>query len=162
VEERHYIDYWGEDETQWGLPWRCKICPDGIGESADIAAADTWPGGSPTREASESDPGTNAVIARTEAGRELLEAAEAAGAIEIECDITADDMSNYQPHQVRKKYAAGSRHAALADAGRIAPITNRLRLADLTDELSAEVTANQREGVLQRISVGKATQPTPE
>ena len=42
------------------MPFRCKICPDAIGESADVAALDTWPGGSPKGE----DEGFNAVIAR--------------------------------------------------------------------------------------------------
>lgn len=162
VEERHYLDYWGDDESQWSLPWRCRICPDGIGESADIAASDSWPGGSPTREGSATDPGTNAVIVRTEAGRELLDAAAAAGAVTVEYDITPDEMSIYQPHQMRKKYAAGPRHDALAAAGRIVPVTNGLRLEQLASELPAEVSSHQHEGVLQRISVGKATLPTPE
>ena len=162
VEERHYLDYWGDDESQWSLPWRCKICPDGIGESADIAAADTWPGGSPTREDSETDPGINAVIARTTTGRLLLADAAAAGAIEIEWDITPDDMSAYQPHQMRKKYAAGPRHAALGAAGRIEPVTNGLRLRELAAELPIEWSRRQHDGVLQRIAAGKATQPTPE
>ena len=35
VIEKNYIDLWGEDETQWSLPFRCKVCPDGIGDSAD-------------------------------------------------------------------------------------------------------------------------------
>jgi len=162
VEERHYLDYWGDDESQWSLPWRCKICPDGIGEAADIAASDTWPGGSPTREGSENDPGTNAIVVRTEAGCELLEAAIDAGAITVEYDITPDEMSIYQPHQMRKKYAAGARHRALAEAGRIAPVTSGLRLGELSSEVPVEVNAAQREGVFQRISVGKATLPTPE
>lgn len=162
IEERHYLDYWGEDESQWSLPWRCKICPDGIGESADIAASDTWPGGSPNREESSNDPGTNAVIARTTAGRDLVEAAVADGALTIERDITPDDMNVYQPHQTRKKLAVGSRHAALAAAGRITPITNRLRLDDLTAQLSPELVQRQHEGVRQRIAVGKATLPTPK
>ena len=161
-QEFHYIDYGGEDETTWSLPFRCKICPDGIGEAADLAVADSWIGGGPNRVDSETDPGTNAVIARTAVGRELLIAAEDAGAVEIEWDITPDDMSFYQPHQMRKKYAAGPRHAALGAAGRIAPITNRLRLAELARELPAGVADLQRSGVHQRISAGKATQPTPE
>lgn len=162
VEERHYNDYWGDDASQWSLPWRCKICPDGIGESADVAASDSWIGGSPDRVESETDPGTNAVIARTAAGRELLEAAATAGAIEIETDITPDDMSIYQPHQMRKKYAAGPRHAGLAEAGRITPATERLRLDDLAAELPVEVSARQRLGVHERIAAGKATLPPPE
>ena len=50
--ELHYLDMWSEDSSKWSLPFRCKICPDGIGEAADIAAADSWPGGAPTREGS--------------------------------------------------------------------------------------------------------------
>ena len=161
VEERHYLDYWGDDATQWSLPWRCKICPDGIGESADLAASDTWPGGSPTREDSESDPGTNAVIARTVAGQELLEAAARDGAITIEYDITPDDMSIYQPHQMHKKYAVAPRFEGLDDMGRIVPATNGLRLAELAAELPAAVSERQRAGARQRVEVGKATQPTP-
>ncbi|MDH3450466.1 MAG: Coenzyme F420 hydrogenase/dehydrogenase, beta subunit C-terminal domain, partial [Gammaproteobacteria bacterium] len=102
--EFHYIDFWGEDETTWTLPFRCKICPDGIGEAADIAAADTWIGGGPNRVDSVDDPGTNALIARTRAGEELLAAAAADGALTIEYDIVPDILSAYQPHQVNKKY----------------------------------------------------------
>lgn len=161
VVERHYNDFWGDDAGQWSLPWRCKICPDGIGEAADLAASDTWPGGSPDRRESGTDPGTNAIIVRTPVGRELLDAAVAAGAIEIEHDITPDDLSLYQPHQVRKKYAVGTRHQALAAAERIVPITNGLRLDQLTSELPAEVRTAQHDGTLQRIAVGKANQPKP-
>lgn len=160
--EAHYLDYWGEDDSQWGLPWRCKICPDGIGEAADIAASDTWPGGSPTREESETDLGVNAIIARTAAGAELLAAAEADGALVIERDITVDDMTAYQPHQVRKKYAAGLRHQALGEMGRIEPQTARLRLADLAAQQPVEVQRRQIEGTKQRVDVGKASRPTPE
>ena len=46
------------------MPFRCKICPDAIGDTADIAALDTWVGGSPKKE----DEGFNAAIVRTEKG----------------------------------------------------------------------------------------------
>jgi len=159
--EAHYLDYWGDDESQWGLPWRCKVCPDGIGEAADIAASDTWPGGSPTREESETDPGVNAVIARTAAGAELLAAAEAEGAVVIERDITVDDMSHYQPHQVTKKQAVGARHRALGELGRIRPHTERLRVAELEAELPVEVRAGQVAGTRARVAAGKADRPSP-
>ncbi len=161
VSEHHYLDYWGEDESMWGLPFRCKICPDGIGESADIAAADTWIGGSPNRIDSETDPGTNGVIARTRAGAELLAAAAADGALTIEYDIVPDDMSVYQPHQLHKKYAVWARHQGLGDAGRIVPRTARLRIEELAAELPAETGRYQREGTRRRIEAGKATLPTP-
>ena len=161
VEEAHYLDYWGDDATQWSLPWRCKICPDGIGESSDLAASDTWPGGSPTREGSADDPGTNAIIARTVVGQELLEAAERDGALTIDTDITPDDMSIYQPHQMHKKYAAAPRHAGIGDMDRIVPVANRLRLDELAAELPVSVNERQRAGARQRIEMGKATLPTP-
>ena len=153
---------WGEDETQWQLPFRCKICPDGIGEAADIAAADTWPGGAPTREGSVDDPGTNAIIARTAAGLELMEAAERDGALTIDYDITPDEMSHYQPHQMRKKYAVWARHQGLGDEGRIVPETNRLRIAELAAELPASHSDYQRAGTRRRVQDGKVSEPAPE
>ncbi len=160
--EYHYIDYWGEDETTWTLPFRCKICPDGIGEAADLAVSDTWIGGGPNRIDSETDPGVNGVIARTRAGEELLAAAAAAGALEIEYDLAPDDMSVYQPHQMHKKYAAWARHQGLGDAGRIVPQTARLRIEELAAELPEESNRYQRDGTRQRVEAGKATLPTPK
>ena len=162
AQEFHYIDYWGEDETTWQLPFRCKICPDAIGEAADIAALDTWVGGSPTREGSVDDPGTNAIIARTQAGEALIADATAAGALTLEYDIVPDTVSLYQPHQVNKKYAAWARHQGLKDAGRIVPQTERLRITELARELPDETNQFQREGTRKRIEIGKATEPTPE
>ncbi|HIL48676.1 MAG TPA: coenzyme F420 hydrogenase, partial [Acidimicrobiia bacterium] len=156
------LDFWGEDESMWMLPWRCKVCPDGIGEAADLAAADTWPGGSPTREGSDDDPGTNAVLARSAAGLELLEAAERDGALVIERDATIDEMSDYQPHQVRKKHAVASRYLGMADEGRIVPATARLRLDELAAAMPADEQARQRDGTRVRIGRGKATEPRPE
>ena len=162
AQEFHYIDYWGEDETTWSLPFRCKICPDGIGEAADIAAADTWIGGGPNRVDSVDDPGTNALIARTRAGEELIAAAAEAGALTLEYDIPPDTMSLYQPHQVNKKYAVWARHQGLRDAGRIVPHTERLRIEELARDLPEETNAFQRNGTRRRIEIGKATEPTPE
>ena len=162
TKEYHYLDFWGDDESAWQLPWRCKICPDGIGEAADIAASDTWPGGSPTRTDSVRDPGVNGVIARTEAGLELLEAAAQAGAIHIERDIAPDDMSLYQPHQVRKKYTVYDRYRGLHDEGRIAPQTARLRIAELAAERPEHDRTQQREGTRQRVRANKACEPTPK
>ncbi len=38
--ELNYLDMWA-DEGSWHLQSRCKICPDAIGEAADIAAAES-------------------------------------------------------------------------------------------------------------------------
>ena len=159
VAEFHYLDLWGDDESQWHLPFRCKICPDGIGEAADIAAADTWPGGSPDREESKHDPGTNAVIARTLKGQTLLEEAARDGAIVLEYDISPDEMSHYQVHQMKKKYACWPRLQGLGDEGRIVPETKRLRIEELSEELAPEVNDYQRQGTRMRVREGKASEP---
>jgi coenzyme F420 hydrogenase subunit beta len=161
VVDAHYLDFWGEDESMWDMPFRCKVCPDGIHEASDIAVADTWVLGSPNREDSATDLGTNAVIARTTAGAALLAEATAAGALVIERDITPDHMSTYQPHQMKKKYAVWARYQGLQDAGRLAPQTQRLRIEELAAEMPDAVNARQRQGTIDRVNAGKADQPTP-
>ena len=76
--DREYNSFWGEEST-WRVPFRCKICPDAIGESADVAALDTWRGGSPKGE----DEGFNAAIVRTKKGLDLMNDAAKAGFIHI-------------------------------------------------------------------------------
>ena len=160
--ELHYLDMWGEDESQWHLSMRCKLCPDGIGEAADIAASDTWVGGAPNRVDSETDLGVNGIIARSAAGMELLEAAIAAGAIVTGDEITPDEMTAYQPHQMRKKYAVAGRHAALETSGRVTITATDLRIAELSASLPAEHFAFQHDGTMQRIAAGKADEDRPE
>ncbi|MDD9821569.1 MAG: Coenzyme F420 hydrogenase/dehydrogenase, beta subunit C-terminal domain [Gammaproteobacteria bacterium] len=157
--EFDYLDVWGDDASGWQLPFRCKICPDGIGEAADIAAADTWHGGSPTPEEVKTDPGVNAVIARTAAGAELLNAAAAAGAVVIERESATHELCAYQPHQVRKKYTAYDRHRGIEDAGRLTLQTKRLRIEELAAERPADERAQQRQGA--RARAVKANEATP-
>lgn len=161
VMELDYVDLWGEDSSQWSLPFRCKVCPDGIGEAADVAVADAWPGGAPERGASEWDPGVNAVVVRTERGRELMEAAGRDGALTFEYDVTPDEMSRYQPHQMRKKYAVWARYQGLLEEGRLAPRTERLRIRELAGELPESFHAQQREGTRRRVRDGRTSESTP-
>ncbi len=161
VVERNYLDFWGEDDSAWSLPFRCNICPDGIGEAADLAAADTWPGGSPSWEGQGDDLGTNAVIARTAAGLELMEAAAADGAITIESDITMRDMDDYQPHQVTKKHMAWARYAGLRASGQLFPQTKRLRIRELALENGLAENLCQAKGTKKRVQHGRNCEPTP-
>ncbi len=157
-----YLDLCTEDPSLWMVPFRCKICPDAIGEAADIAASDTWPGGSPARGSSQSDPGTNALVIRTEAGAELVDAATRDGALVLGDDIGPDEMTLYQPHQMSKKYAVWARHEGLKAMGRLTPATARLRVAELAAEMPADFNQAQRDGTIRRVREGKASEPTPE
>ena len=129
--------------------------------AADIAVSDTWPGAHP--------PGGERNGSWGECGdrshgrwEELLAAAEAAGALTIERDVTVDDMSDYQPHQVRKKHTAALRHEEMANAGRIRPQTARLRIDELAATVPVDIRASQIDGTPTRIETGKASLPTPE
>ena len=155
VIKKTYLEFWGSEASQWHLPWRCKICPDGTGEAADIAAADTWPGGSPSAETLDDDPGTNAVVVRTQAGAELLRGAVDAGYLVLEGDATPRDLDLWQPHQVRKKIASGARFDGLRRSGQLGIETIGLRTGRLRARMDAETDRRQLEGTQARIAIGK-------
>ena len=161
AQEFTYTQLWGTDETQWMLPFRCKVCPDGIGEAADIAAADNWPGGSPNPETEHLDPGTNAVVIRTEAGMRLAEAAEKAGYLTLTRDVDPRHMDDVQPHQRNKKLVVRARWDGLAAEERTVPRSARLRLDALGAELDPAFYAQQRDGTRQRIRDGKTDEARP-
>jgi len=146
----HYLDFWGEDESQWSMPLRCKICPDGIGEAADIVAGDAWDGASPDRQESKSDPGFNSVITRTAKGEALYQAAIAAGLIEKSEIVDCAFMSRVQPHQVVKKLAGQARIEGLREAGSVAPALVNLRAEALSEALGDTEFTAQKDGAYQR------------
>ena len=131
-----YLDFWGEDESQWTMPFRCKICADGIGEAADIAASDSWEDGSPNRIDAKTDKGANALIIRTEAGATLVENSVKAGALTLDRQVDTEFMNWCQPHQTRKKRAGLARSHGLEAAGSLAPQLNDLRAEALDASLS--------------------------
>lgn len=162
VVERNYIDFWGEDESAWQLPFRCKVCPDGIGDAADIAAADTWVGGSPPREGQELDPGSNAVITRSRRGEVLLQAAVAAGYLSTGASLTPRDMDRFQPHQTAKKLAVWSRFVGMRSTGRVVPDVARLRLKALARQNTLAENLAQARGTRKRCLDGSNDEAEPQ
>ena len=146
-----YTDFWGEDESTWNLPHRCKVCADGIGEAADIAASDTWPGGSPDPLIEDDDPGTNAVIIRTQKGQALLNDAVEAGFITLATDVEPRYMDSVQPHQRNKKLNVKARWEGQASVGGIMPSAARLRLDQLYEANDDDDNRNQFEGAKRRM-----------
>jgi len=162
--ELTYAEMW-EDEATWRLQSRCKICPDAIGEAADVVARDTWPGASPPGE----DAGFNSVLARTAAGTELLGAAVASGAITICEPLTARQLDDFNPHQVVKKRAVGVRLAARRTVGQPVPRVRRLRITRLALGRGLRPAAREFRGTLRRWRAGRlgeadviASAPGPE
>ena len=149
-----YNEMW-DDEGTWQLQFRCKICPDPIGEHADIAVLDCWPGGGPTGE----DAGFNAFVTRTAAGDAILDAAVGAGAIVVSNAVTERDLDDYQPHQVRKKRALHWRLKAMEDAGVLTPRFERLRIESFAAPETDEVALRNRDGMKDRIAQGRTSEP---
>ena len=143
--DREYNSFWGEEST-WRVHFRCKVCPDAIGESSDIAALDTWRGGSPKGE----DEGFNAAIVRTQRGLDLLNEASTAGYIHIGDQLKIDDIDDFQPHQVKKKKAVYARLQGLQKANLPTIKTERLRIEELYKLNSKEFNQKEETGIASR------------
>ena len=145
--DREYNSFWGEEST-WRVHFRCKICPDAIGESADIAALDTWRGGSPKGE----DEGFNAAIARTSKGLELLIDATKSGYLKKGDNLTIEDIDDFQPHQINKKKAVYARHLGMKKNGIPTLVTKGLRIKELYDKNDKEYNIKEEEGINSRVN----------
>ena len=132
--ERTYRQMW-RDEAGWEIETRCKFCPDALGETCDIVAADVWPGCDPVGE----DAGFNGIIVRTPVGDALLTDAVAANDIVLGRHILPREFDSFQPHQVRKKQALKARFNGLSQVG--APIIRTVGLR--LDELAGMVDERQ-------------------
>lgn len=71
-------------EESWGQlagyrPLRCHLCPDGLGQCADLACGDAWQSFS-----GDGDPGRSIVLVRTTRGREVLHRAMAAQYVQLQ------------------------------------------------------------------------------
>lgn len=105
----------------------CKICPDGIGEQADIVAADAWygdEGGYPTFDEAK---GRSLLMARTALGRELFEAALSDGALNCET-LDIREIDRMQPGQINRRRQLALRVLAYRLTGHAVPEYNRSAL----------------------------------
>lgn len=152
--ELTYLEMWG-DEAGWRIQPRCKICPDAVGEAADVVSADCWPGGAPDGE----DEGFNAVFARTRRGARLFERAVADGAVTVVRPADTRQLSLYQPHQVRRKRAVWARLEGMRDAGMQVPEVERLRIAEVAATNDDGVNERERRGARQRARGGCLGEP---
>jgi coenzyme F420 hydrogenase subunit beta len=81
TQEKRQITY----EESWGnilcnhVQFRCRLCPDGTGELADLSCGDPW-----YRQINPGESGRSLVLVRTERGREILHKAMEAGYVELE------------------------------------------------------------------------------
>lgn len=151
--EKTYLELWA-DESGWQLETRCKLCPDALGEAADVAAADVWPGGAPTGE----DAGFNGIIVRSAAGTSLVADAAKSGDLVLGDSISTDQFDDFQPHQLRKKTALLARYQGMEKAGLPSMDTPGLRLKELARRISDEDSRREVDGTIRRIEEGRITE----
>ena len=146
-----------------GVPWkydmqfRCKICPDAIGELADVACPDGWVmrDGKPIHEEA---PGANLFVARTERGEALVAEAAAAGALHLEPFTLAEFEAMHADH-VPRKLENQARVRALAAEGEPTP-----RFTNFRDAAISALAGDEREqaaeaGTRKRIREGRNREP---
>jgi coenzyme F420 hydrogenase subunit beta len=155
--EAAYLD---ESETRWSYdaPWRCKVCPDQLGEIADLSVPDGWLLDADGRPLHDEAPGVNVILERTARGSELVAAAIAAGAIEL-AELSERDFECM--HADHRGYRLGEpgRLAGLREAGAAEPRTQGYRFAQMIELAGDDLLAAQRDGTLARIAQGQASEP---
>lgn len=124
-----YEQSWGEHLGR-AVQWRCKICPDGVGESSDITAADLWQADERGFPDFTEGAGVSALIARTERGLDVITRAIAAGIL-VATPIQINDLAAVQPYQRQRRQTLLGRLAGTVAAGGVIPRFSGFGLARL-------------------------------
>ncbi len=127
-DEVYEMDY----EASWGsilnkhLQFRCKICPDGTGEFADVVCADAWYGkdGYPDF---EEQAGRSLVLGRTAIGAALINEAANKQSIVIN-PLPVEEIAKMQPYQQHRKSVVLARWIASKLVNKFAPSYQNLGL----------------------------------
>ncbi|MET4137448.1 Coenzyme F420 hydrogenase/dehydrogenase, beta subunit C-terminal domain [Pseudarthrobacter sp. PvP090] len=101
TESISYDESWGQHLGRT-LQWRCKLCPDGVGEDADVAVGDYWDADKNGYPVFADQEGRSVAIARTKQGHQLLMDAAAAGAVYLR-PASLDNVAAIQPLQVQRR-----------------------------------------------------------
>lgn len=147
-----YQESWG-GILQKHRQWRCYLCADHTGEFADVAVGDPWY--RPTGD----DPGRSLVLARTERGERLVEAAIAAGALVLE-PVRPEILPASQPNLLRARGSVWGRLVTLRVAGLMTPRLRHLPTARMWwRHLTVKERLQSTVGTLRRIRRKRLREP---
>lgn len=125
-----YNESWGTILNQ-KLQSRCKICADGVGESADFVCADAWHESENGYPSFEEQKGRSLILLRTPVGNRIFEEAVSEGYIEIEGEYPLSQLIGIQPFQAKRKKTVLMRMLALKVFGVQLPRYRGFRLFKL-------------------------------
>ena len=106
-----YRDSWGGILSKH-VQFRCKICADGVGSTADIVCADAWHGDEQGYPSFSEAKGRSLILSRTDLGEEILQAAIDAREIAVQ-PLDVSEIARMQPGQVSRTRMLVARLAAL-------------------------------------------------
>jgi coenzyme F420 hydrogenase subunit beta len=154
-----YEQAWYDDSVPWryDLQYRCKICPDAIGELGDVTCPDGWVmrNGVPIHEEA---PGQNLLIARTRSGEHLVARAAAAGALELR-PFELKELDAMHADHLPRKLSHPARVAALRVLGEPAPRFERFRRWRMLLRAGPYRSLHAFAGSLRRIRAGSHREP---
>ena len=107
--EMSYEDSWGQLGKD--ILKRCTICPDSVGESADLVGADPWELVN-SRASFIEAPGKSAVFIRTTRGLEAFNSAVDNGEITVLGKLNIEEFLRSQEYQVRRRASSYLRNFA--------------------------------------------------
>jgi coenzyme F420 hydrogenase subunit beta len=150
-----YAESWGGYLSKI-VQFRCKICPDSVGGTADIACADAWYGDEKGYPIFDEQDGRSAVIARTAVGERLLKAAVEDGQLLLS-PLAIEELDKMQPSQARRKRQVLSRLIALKVATRGTPRAAGLALGKAARMGTLAESARSFAGLLYRLWQSRRT-----
>lgn len=104
-----YSDSWGYLSRY--KPLRCNLCPDGLGQAADLSFGDAW-----QKHSGNGEQGISLVIVRTELGRQILRRAMEAGYVQLE-RVDGSAVLRAQPGLLQRRRELFGRLAAMTVLG---------------------------------------------
>lgn len=154
-----YQEAWlsGEHPWRYDLQFRCKICPDAVGESADLSAPDGWilKDGKPIHDEA---PGTNALVVRTARGQQLVSRAVAAGALTL-APLSVDELEQMHVNHLDRKVGTPAQMLALRVTGSRRPAVTGYRPWSAIRKAGLRMSWRQFSGTVRRVRRGDNKEP---
>lgn len=137
-------------------PFRCHLCPDGTGQSADVSCGDAWHG----YRAGCGNPGESLLIVRTERGRRIVQGAIQAKYVELK-PVPGEAVLAAQEGLLARRAQLYGRLLALRTAGIPAPAFPEFDLRRQWSGLSVASRARTLIGTWKRVAARKLWRPAP-
>jgi coenzyme F420 hydrogenase subunit beta len=146
-------------EQSWGAlakrqrQLRCQLCPDGLGELADVTGGDAW------HRRSEGSDGISVILARTDLGRRVVDDAAREGYL----TITRSDPHAVVRGQglVGRRRLVAARIAGLRLLGRATPRFRGFHLLAAARQAGVAAQAKELAGTVQRVWTRGYLRPEP-